>query len=122
MRYNSTILKVFCRAFKTFLLKILKKNGEAFQKYFRTIVPSLASRNSNSTSLHASKGALMWHNQSSFFSVSYKAFLLYSQLSFEIHYLHPFSIKSYIEKKTLVDSCQAPGRSCQHLNFCFPVP
>ena len=20
----------------------------------------------------------------------------------------------------LVDSCQAPGRSCQHLNFCFP--
>ena len=25
-----------------------------------------------------------------------------------------------LHKKTLVDSCQAPGRSCQHLNFCFP--
>ena len=23
-------------------------------------------------------------------------------------------------KRTLVDSCEAPARSCQHLNFCFP--
>ena len=34
--------------------------------------------------------------------------------------LRCLELKSYGFKKKLVDSCQAPTRSCQLLNFCFP--
>ena len=84
MRYNSTILRYFVEPLKLFLLKI-KKNGKAFHKYCRTIVRSLASRNSNDPSLHASKGALMWHNQSSFFL--YLTRLFYYILSYYLKYI-----------------------------------
>ena len=43
----------------------------------------------------------------------------YSILCFYIP-LRCLELKSYGFEKKLVDSCQAPTRSCQHLNFCFP--
>ena len=59
--------------------------GRLFKRFYCcTIVGSLASRNSNDPSLHASKGALMWHNQSSFFL--YLTSLFYYIFSYYLQY------------------------------------